>query len=157
MDDVQINLKGLETLERELNNHYVVEVGILGADAVKERDDIKETNAYIGAIHEFGSVEQNIPARSFLRMPLETKLPDEIRKGSEKFIEYAAAGKLEHWFYKLGYKAEKIIDEAFETGGFGTWQPLSPITVALKGSDKILVDTAQLRSSITSEVVYEDS
>ena len=155
MQDVEINLKGLETLEKELSQDYAVEIGILGSDAFKERDDIHETNAFIGAVHEFGSLERNIPARSFLKMPLETKLPEEIKKGSESFVEYAAKGRLELWYSKLGLKAEKIIDDAFETGGFGTWDELKEKTIRRKKSSKILVDTSQLRSSITSEVVYD--
>ena len=155
MQDVEINIKGLENLERELSQNYAVEVGILGSDAFKERKDIKETNSYIGSVHEFGSIERNIPARSFIRMPLETKLPEEIKKGSESFIEYAAKGRLEDWYSKLGLKAEKIIDDAFETGGFGQWQELKPETIRRKNSSKILQDTSQLRSSISSEVVYD--
>ena len=41
--------------------------------------------------------------------------------------------------------------EAFATGGFGQWAPLSPSTIAAKGHDTILVDTGDLMASLTEE------
>lgn len=45
--------------------------------------------------------------------------------------------------------------DAFETGGFGKWAPISPITKEHRQKDKEsppLTDTGQLRNSVTAEV-----
>lgn len=39
--------------------------------------------------------------------------------------------------------------EVFATANFGTWAPLSPETVAIKGNARILVDTGGLLDSLT--------
>lgn len=41
------------------------------------------------------------------------------------------------------------IDERFNSGGYGTWAPLSPITIAKKGGrTTILIDTANMKGSV---------
>ena len=53
---------------------------------------------------------------------------------------------------KVGVVAEEVIQEAFATRGFGKWKANKPSTIARKGSDSPLIDTGQLRRSITSKV-----
>ena len=62
-------------------------------------------------------------------------------------------GQIKYVYRFLGLYAESFIKQAFSSGGFGRWAPNKPNTIAQKGSDKPLIDTAQLRRSITSDVV----
>lgn len=155
---------------KELEKGYVIEVGIMGeqAAAVHKEEDEKGnlvmpkrplTNAFLGAIHEYGSVERNIPARSFLRMPLESRFPLIIRANAKSLVEYLAQGRFKEWLIKLGLKAENIVNEAFNTSGWGMWPALKQSTVRRRKKGKKynnplpLLDTGQLSSSISSRVV----
>lgn len=135
-------------------NGMSVKVGIL-AGKNSRSDGNKETNASIGIKHEFGrmSSRPRIRQRSFLKMPLETK-SDELTKTVMGYaVEELAAGTPETLLAKIGITAEGIIHQAFDTGGFGKWKALRPMTIEKKGHDRILIETMQLQRSITSEVV----
>lgn len=102
-----------------------------------------------------------IPARSFLELPLATQAKKLEKYMMEHFggegiqaDEYwiAEKGDIESVAVMLGASAVQLINEAFETSGFGDWVPNSPVTIAQKGSAMPLVDTGKLRQSITFEV-----
>ena len=112
-----------------------------------------KTNAEIGAEHEFGSISRHLPKRSFLWMPLSFYLFEFVQKKATVFNRLIKEGDVLGCYKILGIVGENVVQEGFKTGGFFNWQPLSPVTIAKKGSDKILIDTAQLRKSITSRVV----
>ncbi len=169
---VTINLGKLHKIRDEMQSNFVAKVGIMGSKAsemhqtttgasfkVGSRDVKKVTssglsNVQLGVIHEFGSHSRNIPARSFLRMPLETKRKELMEfLGSKLAVQLIEEGNIKRLLLLLGIKAEAIIQSAFETSGFGTWQANTPETIARKGSSSPLIDTAQLRRSITSKVV----
>ena len=112
------------------------------------------TNAEIGAIHEFGKISKpKIPQRSFLWMPLSLYLQDEVYKKASVFNKLISFANVLDCYALLGICGENVVQYAFQTGGFGEWPALKPQTIANKGSDKILIDTAQLRKSITSRVI----
>lgn len=153
---INFNLDGLNHLRSELDKGFVTRVGVLGADNVRE-DDGGAGNADIGTVHEFGSETQNIPARSFLRMPLETHGKELMAAIDTKTVKQAIdQGDIKKVFQVIGVEAEKIVQDAFSTGGFGQWPPLKTETIARKGSSAILQDTNQLRRAITSDVVGKD-
>lgn len=119
-------------------------------------------NATIGHEHEYGRPSRNLPQRSFLRMPCFGALPEAIKATTNwrrTFIDKGAKGML----VTLGRLGEKAIRLAFDsgsvamggfnTGGFELWRPLAPSTVQRKGHDTILIETGQLRQSISSRVV----
>lgn len=145
-------MSGWKGLEKTLKGNYTTRVGILGEKAQRQNGDTHKTNAEIGAIHELGLVA-GIPQRSFLKMPLETKLFDKISSEKEDYYLALKNDKLRKWFEAVGIWCEEIIDNAFLSGGFGSWAPNSPITITIKGSSKPLIDTGQLRASITSKVI----
>lgn len=150
---ISFNLDGLEKLAREIGKSYITRVGVLGSKAFRT-DDEPMNNAEIGLIHEFGSVSANIPPRSFLRMPLETKRTDLVKSMSQPNVRGAvSAGQYKKVYQIMGVNAEAIINDAFVSGGFGKWAPNKSATIAAKGSSKPLIDTGQLRRSITSDVV----
>lgn len=114
------------------------------------------TNPEIAAKHEFGL---GVPRRSMLRMPLHLhgdKVVAAAKADAARSLREAARAPkktAEKVLKRVGIAAEGLVDEAFETGGFGSWKPLAPLTVELKGSAAILIDTAQLRRAVDSRAV----
>ena len=155
---IDMNNSKLKEMLQKVKENIGVKVGILGADGTKivKSKDGKEsseklTEATLGAIHEFGSEKRNIPSRSFLRMPIEKKFKNKIVRNS-KLKDAVQRMNIEEINGHIGETSVAIVHEAFGTGGFGEWAPLSPETIMQKGSDMILVDTGDLEHSIT----YED-
>ena len=148
---LNINLDGLEEIKREATG-YRARVGILGGHAARTENGIN--NAELGVIQMFGSMTKNIPPRDFLLFPLEHKKRELIRSlGTGSMKNAFQRGDYERMFELLGVKAEEIIQQAFETGGFGRWPANKPSTIASKGSSAPLIDTGQLRRALTSDVV----
>lgn len=161
-DDVTFNVTGLEKLLKSLkvSKMPTARVGILGAKAgphqpksgTKSKDT--PTNAMIGAVHEFGSPARGIPQRSFLRVPIADYLQKRMESSGafdfDTVNEVLKQGSVTPWLKKVAVVAESIVLEAFDTGGFGKWPTWA------KGysnnTGQLLVDTTQLRNSITSEV-----
>ncbi len=111
------------------------------------------TNADIGLAHEVGVKSRNLPRRSWLKEPLEDHLSQHFAKLGKVAIEKMLFANYQIAYAQLGVIGEIIVQKGFETGGYGKWKPLKAATIAAKGSDAILIDTAQLRRSVTSEVV----
>lgn len=159
---VEFNAKKLFRLVKLLQKGFPsVKVGILGSKAEQIHNGTNETNAYIGFLNEFGSFSKHIPARSFIRMPLKLYLDSYIKNkkslSKEAFEKAIEEGKTEDFSRKVGLVAEEVIQDAFATRGFGNWKPNAPRTIAEKGSDSPLIDTGQLRRSITSKVIKNDN
>lgn len=100
-----------------------------------------------------------IPARSFLELPITQQTKKLEKYMIEPFddietVEYwiAEKGDLMSVAMMLGGAGVRLINEAFETSGWGNWAPNSPLTIAQKGSAMPLIDTGKLRQSITYEV-----
>ena len=174
---VSIDTDNLAKLSADIekNGKARVHVGILGRTTT--RSDGTLSNADIGAVHEFGilggysgsdrgqearrlggpnakAAKRNIPARSWLRMPVISHLPDQLKKQKIQvwhavILKLGLRGALK----VLGALAVASIQEAFATGGWGTWAKLAPFTIRKKGSSAILIDSAQLRQGVTSEVM----
>lgn len=151
---VRINTDALDALRRDVekNGKARVHVGILGASNGRISEELG--NAELGAVHEFGVVDKNIPSRSFLRMPVIQELPGALKATNKAtwqkiILKKGIIGALG----LLGSYALDVIHLAFETGGFGFWQALKARTIRRKGSSAILIDTAQMRQAITAEVV----
>ena len=151
---VVADLSELEALVKELGGQWVARVGILGSNAMEQHEDTDLTNSQLGVIHEFGSLSRNIPARSFLRMPVELKQKEIVQSMASYRTKSALEnGNIKRVYKDLGLYAEGFVKQAFSSGGYGQWAPNKPATIAAKGSDKPLIDTSQLRRSITSDVV----
>lgn len=153
--EISFNLDGLEDIRRKLGDELVARVGILGSDVARKGDDDTDlTNSEIGVIQEFGSETANIPPRSFLRMPVETHAREIMKSMDSPAVRKAVeSGDAVTVFKILGIAAESFVKQAFSSGGFGKWAPNTPATVDRKGSSKPLIDTGELRRSITSDVV----
>ena len=98
-----------------------------------------------------------MPRTSFLKDPIEIKRK-ELLATANKVIKanINKEGGAEKIFELIGIAGEAIVQEAFESGGFGTWQPLAQSTIDAKGSEQILIETSQLRKSIISKVEKGD-
>lgn len=152
--DVRIDLSPLQNMLAGLDVNYTTKVGILGSGAYRE-DESGLTNAEVGFKQEFGSITENIPIRSFLRFPIEYKSGSIISKllsNKDEILNKIKDGDLKYLNEALGVLAEAAIQDAFATRGYGQWQPNSPVTIASKGSSSPLIDTGELRKSITSTV-----
>lgn len=155
-DGTTLNTLGLDQLLKALKSKPPrTRVGILGSKTLRHTEDAKSgpTNASIGAAHEFGTA--TMPRRSFLRVPLMEHLGKKIAESGlldkEVFTEVMRAGTTVPWMKKVAIIAESIVAEAFATGGFGKW-PAWKTPGYESNTGDILVDTTQLRNSITSEV-----
>ena len=146
----------LNKLVENLGKKYFTDIGILGAAGYTEEGGI--TLAGIGAVHEFGTDKAGrnrntvIPERSFIRMPLETGQDDIEKALKPRLQSLIENGDIKGIFELIGIAGEARVQEAFETGGFGTWEELAESTKKAKGSDAILIDQGPLRQGITSRV-----
>jgi hypothetical protein len=148
---VTSNLEGLEKLQENMKTKLVAKLGIFADDNARSNGGL--TNAEIGARHEFGVISEGLPRRSFLRDPIELKRKELLKK-ADRIIK-ANVDKEdgdEKIFELIGVVGEAIVQEAFESGGYGTWQSLSQMTVDKKGSSQILIDSSQLRRAVISKV-----
>jgi hypothetical protein len=160
-------LKAMVTKSRELASTHI-KVGVLAKDTVRKGEP--ETNATLGMVHELGSKSHNIPVRSWLRTPLMMKLPDRIAEVGKGAFEAMAKGDILAPMDKLGTQAVAVIDEAFNTEGFGTWPQWSAryarsrelgfrkthgkkTFIGPVAPGTILVRSAQLAKSVSFEVV----
>lgn len=146
---ITINLKPLKELQKELDKDYITKVGVLGS---KNNRKGQNTNAMIGAVHEFGSFTKNIPRRSWLKMPLLEKSDKLLKRWVLNVRRLLPKKDFKKMFKILGIEAESIIQQSFATAGFGKWKSISPKTAKKKGSNQILIDTAQLRKAVISKV-----
>lgn len=147
---VEVNMKKLEDLIEALSGNPKVRVGIMG-DSNKRKDGL--SNATIGAIHEFG---HGVPQRSFIRRPLIDGLDQAVQAsiGPGDLEQMTDEKSLVPFVRKIGIIAEEVIQTAFDTGGNGKWPKwITPGYSSNTGN--ILVDSGQLRDSITSVVVDE--
>lgn len=150
-----LNTKGLDKLLKAFKGKLpVARVGILGAKNARSQGKAR-SNATVGAAHEFGT--ESVPQRSFLRIPIADHLNQYLEKAGafkpEVLKEVVSEGTLVPWLKKIGIVAEAVVLDGFNTGGFGRWWPLSQKTVQRKKNNQILVETQQLRNSITSDVI----
>lgn len=163
---ISFNVDKLERIEKELNKRFRAQVGVLGAKAsgrlkiehenlgklsrnktVPVASDSSLSNADIGLIHEKGSPKRNIPRRSFLEVPLVTKMPGLMQRVGEELLKGLSIDNIETVYKKLAIIAESVVLRAFPTRGYGKWPSKRD------GTPSRLIDTGQLRQSIASRVV----
>jgi len=107
-------------------------------------------NATIAAVHELSAPSRGIPARPFL-------IPT-MRNNAEKYTTLMAQGfrnalqdrtKASEVYEKIGLVASNDVKDYIVSGQF---VPLKESTIDRKGSSKPLIDTGELRNSISYEV-----
>jgi phage gpG-like protein len=138
-----------------------VEVGIRAEKSTRRPDpdfgDMGMTNVWLAAIHEFGTTiitsggkTIKIPQRSFIRATIDSELNTyrKIAKNLSRRI-FEAKMTVESALKLLGLKVSSDMRSKIESG---IPPILSSVTVIRKGSSKQLIDTGQLKQSITSKV-----
>ena len=164
---IRLNRDKLLTIKKMIReNKLKARVGIMGSGSARGAKNLKQaykilekgetlTNAQIGLWHEFGTTR--MPMRSFLRMPLNYKFHDYLKKSrgikTTVLQRCYEERSLEFLFWRIGVIARTVILDAFSSGGFGRWAPLSAYTLSRKKVNQILVETQDLRNSITHTVV----
>lgn len=151
-DDEKYDTKNLDNLIKAFKDNLSrARVGVLGSKVTRGTDKSAGlNNATIGAMHEFGT--SKLPVRSFLRVPISDNLENRMESAGafnkEELDEVVKTASFVPWLKKVAILAEGIVADAFSSNGFGKWKP----TKHVNGGNTTLVDTGQLRDSITSEV-----
>jgi hypothetical protein len=131
----------------ELKKQHVV-VGLpfkAGAHA-----DANMSLSDLGHAMESGSVGANRPPRPFLLPSVKLNKAKYIKLLGKVAVDVVAGKNKAITVYRLvGNVASNDVKQYIASGSFA---PLSPVTIARKGSSKPLIDTGQLRQSITYEV-----
>ncbi len=130
----------------------VISVGILAKDGAqpKEGDD-DLTLLQVAIWNEFGT--DNIPARSFIRSWFDENR-DRVREMLRRTMELVVAGRLTKE-QALERVAQKCVGEIQARISAGIAPPNAESTIAKKGSSTPLIDTGQLRSSVSYEITEE--
>lgn len=106
--------------------------------------------AYVATIHEFGYPEGGIPMRAFMRPTVADKGQswlDMLAQGSKSIL---TGGATPHQV--LEAVALRAAGDVGKTIASVTSPPLSPLTIARKGSKKPLVETGLMLQSVTGIV-----
>lgn len=111
--------------------------------------------AYYASQNEFGSYSDHIPARPFLRTTFEGDKLEKINKKAQQFLNECAENNrgAEDYLNKIGLYAAGLVQENITKGDFTPNPPNSPLTIAIKGSSKPLIDTGTMRRALTSWTV----
>jgi hypothetical protein len=156
---IVFNLDKLKQVEAQLKKEVSVKVGVLGSKNNRtQTSNYSYDNAGVGLKHEFGKfapeIGKRMPIRSFLRMPLQTRYKKTLESknwfSKDEFEKFIDPNENIKFYRKFGTIAQRIIDDAFKTSGFGTWK-LS--RMEFKKVHQTLVESNQLRRAITFEVI----
>lgn len=151
---VRVTDNGASKMLAELRalGQKTVRVGILDEAPKREspgkgKKASRATLLEVAAVHEFGAPAAGIPSRSFIRATVDVKAA-EIQATRDKLAAQVAEGKItaQVALERLGAFAQGLV-QARIAEGIGP--ALKPGTIARKKSSKPLVDTGQLRSSVT--------
>lgn len=167
--EVRMSIDKMKSLLEGLKHVPEIQVGVF--EGKSARSDKGLTNADLAMIHEYGSPEHNIPPRSMLKVPISEHAKEIMEPFKNKAEAFLATAKLMDVWKSIGVACEKIVQQAFDTGGFGKWPSLKYATLLAKakGSLKkrkgtlaqiyagqvgqgILINTGQLRRAFSSRV-----
>ena len=99
-----------------------------------------------GSVHEYGSSENNIPMRSFLRVPTMAKEKEIIRFFDSRAKLLTNGMTADDLLGQTGVFMQGVVVSSFRDNN---WEPLKQSTIDRKGSSAPLIDKGQLRQSIT--------
>ena len=137
---------GYARILKELNrtDGVFVTVGVHGEAGSRQ--------VQIATFHELGTPGGLIPQRSFIRSTVDGRRKD-IAEVQTKSLDKIVDGKAtaEDAAGIVGLWVENAIKKKI-TSGDPAWPPLKDATIARKGSSRPLIDTGQLRASITHVV-----
>jgi hypothetical protein len=147
---------GAKALLKRLAKSGEVTVGIHEAEgqAAKEGDDEGDMQLIdVAIVHEFGSDDGRIPRRSFIR-DWEDEKASEHQEQLRKMGKAVIDGKVdaERGLAQLGTLYQGDIQKRISDG---IEPALAQSTIDRKGSSKPLIDTGQLRSSVSHKTTVK--
>lgn len=168
MSELEIVKRLKKVMKRaEQLNHLQLVVGIpsdgKSRKSLEEGTNADITNAELGIIHEFGVPEKGIPERSFMRSTASEEA-ENLSQLTNVMVTECLSGQItpknalsQVGAYLQGKIVEKITDGEFQPNTPETLKrKLTPVKnkkkKRAKDADKPLIDTGQLRASITYEV-----
>jgi len=116
----------------------------------KDDESTPVNNAELLFIHNNGSPVNNIPPRPVLE-PAITQNQERVSASLKVAIDAAVAGKkseIQPALEKAGMEGQNIARKFF-TDSTNNFVPNAPITIKRKGSARPLIDTGEMRKSIT--------
>lgn len=122
-----------------------------GESGTERHDEAKISLAGLAAVHEYGSVARNIPERPLQRQTFE-RTKKHIYKVILNEFSKVLANKVDVK-KALSAVGEWYTGQMKNTIDTGNFVGLSEVTKARKGSSKPLIDTGQLRNSITHKEI----
>lgn len=142
----------IEEHQKLLKKPYV-DVGVLGGEHKGEGEGAEMSNILLARVHEYGT--DTVPERSFIRSTLFEQRPAiiELVKILKHQI-YTGKTTVSKALDVIGLQVQALIRGKISDGD-PAWPPLSPKTIAKKGSSKPLIDTGQLQKSITYKKVMK--
>ena len=142
----------MDGLTSALNGSHVL-VGFPQGDPKAQRAEGTMSNASLAAVHNFGSPEQGIPPRPFMDEAMnnaDTK--NKLRILTLGGLRRMTVGR-ETMRGMLGKVGEYMVGAIKSSIRDGDWIANKPRTIAVKGSSKPLIDTAQMMNSVSAKVV----
>lgn len=143
----------IEELRRRVAaGEHMVKIG-LPDNPAKAHDgtDSDLTLGEVARINEFGSNDGRIPERPAFRMGIVHGMKHFNRLNKRNLLLVAEGKKpLQQALQELGLMGAARVKIEIRQGDF---EPNAPSTIAKKGSSRPLIDTAQMRQSVTFEVV----
>lgn len=146
-DDTKKLAERLDELKK-----LAVYVGYQGADGAAIHPDSAIPVAQLAAVHEWGSDDDGIPARSFIRRTMLEKrdaIGDELKRAVSACIE----GKTTpvQAYARVGKFVVKLVRNKLEDAS--SWaQPLDVVTAEAKGHTRVLSDTKTLSRNLSYAV-----
>lgn len=152
--NIKLDVSYFEKFEKALKNSdgMASQVGIF-ADHAPRLDG--KSNVDIGYAHEYGSPSHGIPERSFLRVPLFTRLNETLEASRWTFADLLmrkvlSAKSFEAFFKRVGEIAVSVVLEAFDIMGPGWKEWKDPEYKNMTGM--ILSDSREMQRSISSRI-----
>jgi phage gpG-like protein len=136
----------LEKLLRKTQKQSHVAVGILQDEPLDEHFSMVD----LAMVHEYGSRDGHIPARSFIRLTCDAKQKEHlelIRKFQWKILLRRITAK-----QALSQLGEVVSKDMVQAINDGIKPALKETTIKRKKSSKPLIDTGRLKGFITHEV-----
>lgn len=147
-EDKDLGFNQIKREMAELDNYYVG-VGFPG-DAENTQHKSGFNMASLALVHEFGTESGKIPARPFMKQTSKA-FSKNVGALMTTLTRKVASGRLsaKKAHSQLGAYYEGKMKETITSG---TFKPNAPATIKLKGSSKPLIDTGQMRASISHVV-----
>lgn len=147
---VKIKDRGYDAMMRRLRGAApTLRVGVFGDAAAEKHADSELSNGEIAAVHEFGTEDERVPERAWLRGYVDEN-NSRVSQMLARVAEQVTAGKMtrEQGLNLIGLQIVGEIKRRLPHLS----PPLDDKTIKRKGSSATLIDKGQFRSAIAHSV-----